>query len=120
MGVGTRALPPGVPGLSSWNGDQFVILLATLEKTETLTSFVLRLGVDRDELDPDRDGGRSLAPFKLLEPALSLPFSPTLSRSRLSSDAWSPFGRGDGVPCEIKINFLLCNIAHKLVAVPAK
>lgn len=84
---------------------RFVILLATLKKTKILTSFVLRLGVDRDELDPERDGGRSLAPFKLLEPALSLPFSPTLSRSRLSSDAWSPFGRGDGVPCEIEENF---------------
>lgn len=52
-----------------------------------LTSLVLRLGVDRDELDPDREGGLSFTPFRLLEPALSLPFKPTLSRSRFSSDA---------------------------------
>lgn len=49
----------------------------------TLTSFVLRFGVERDELEPERDGGRSL--FNLLDPALSpflSPFSPILSRSR--------------------------------------
>ena len=50
-----------------------------------LTSFVLRFGVERDELDPDLDGGRSLMLFNLLEPALSpflSPFKPMLSRSR--------------------------------------
>lgn len=52
-----------------------------------LTSLVLRLGVDREELDPDREGGLSFTPFRLLEPALSLPFNPTLSRSRFSRDA---------------------------------
>lgn len=51
--------------------------------------------MERDELDPDRDGGRSLE--GLLPPALS-PLSPILSRSRSldSIDKWSPFGRGDG------------------------
>lgn len=65
-----------------------------------LTSFVLRFGVERDELDPDRDGGRSLELLSLLEPAFSpflSPFSPMLSRSRDSE--WSPLARGDGDPC---------------------
>lgn len=49
-----------------------------------ITSFVLRLGVDRDELDPDLDGGLSLDGFELLPPGLSArsPFIPILSRSR--------------------------------------
>lgn len=47
-----------------------------------LTSFVFKFGVDRDELEPDRDGGRS--DFEL--PGLS-PFSPTLSRPRFESAA---------------------------------
>lgn len=61
-----------------------------------LTSFVFKLGVDRDELDPDRDGGRSADGFELLPPGLSdrSPFKPILSRD--SSDACSPFARGDG------------------------
>jgi hypothetical protein len=49
------------------------------------TSFVLRFGVERDELEPERDGGRSLTLFNLLEPAFSpfrSPFNPMLSRSR--------------------------------------
>lgn len=47
-----------------------------------LTSFVLRFGVERDELEPEREGGRSL--FNLLDPAFSpflSPFNPILSRS---------------------------------------
>lgn len=49
-----------------------------------LTSFVFRLGVDRDELDPDREGGRSADGFELLPPGLSdrSPFMPMPSRSR--------------------------------------
>lgn len=48
-----------------------------------LTSFVFRLGVDRDELEPDLEGGRSFDDgFKLLEPGLSPPFNPILSLSR--------------------------------------
>lgn len=58
----------------------------------SLTSFVFRLGVDRDDDEPERDGGRSVDAFELLLPALSLPFMPTLSRE----STWSPFGRGDG------------------------
>jgi hypothetical protein len=55
-----------------------------------LTSFVFKLGVERDELDPDLDGGRSLlAGFKLFvvgfSPFLS-PFKPLLSLSRDSTD----------------------------------
>lgn len=63
-----------------------------------LTSFVLRFGVERDELEPERDGGRSLL-LSLLEPAFSpflSPFRPMLSRSRDSE--WSPLARGDGEP----------------------
>lgn len=64
-----------------------------------LTSLVLRFGVERDELEPERDGGRSL--FNLLVPALSpplrSPFNPMLSRSR-DSELWSPLARGDGEP----------------------
>lgn len=65
-----------------------------------LTSFVFRLGVDRDELEPDRDGGRCSADgFELLPPGLS-PFRPMLSRSRSrTSSGWSPFGRGEGDSC---------------------
>lgn len=60
-----------------------VIFLNKSDKT-ILTSFVLRLGVERDELEPDRDGGRSLGGFELLLPGLSClsPFKPILSRSR--------------------------------------
>lgn len=50
----------------------------------------MRLGVDRDELEPDLDGGLSLGGFELLPPGLSVrsPFIPILSRSRsLDSDA---------------------------------
>lgn len=50
------------------------------------TSFVLRFGVERDELDPDRDGGRSLMLFSLLLvlalSPLRSPLRPILSRSR--------------------------------------
>lgn len=63
---------------------------------ETLTSLVFRLGVERDELDPDRDGGLSADGFELLPLGLSFlsPFNPiTMSRD---SRACSPFGRGDG------------------------
>jgi len=65
-----------------------------------LTSFVFKLGVDRDELDPDLEGGRSLlAGFKIfvanLSPFLS-PFKPILSLSRDSAD--SPLRRGEGEP----------------------
>lgn len=68
-----------------------------------LTSFVFRLGVDRDELEPDRDGGRCSADgFELLPPGLS-PFRPMLSRSRSrTSSGWSPFGRGEGDSCARK------------------
>ena len=69
-------------------------------KVNYRTSFVLRFGVERDELEPERDGGRSLILFNLLEPAFSpflSPFKPMLSRSRDSE--WSPFARGDGEPC---------------------
>lgn len=58
-----------------------------------LTSLVFKLGVERDELDPEREGGRSADGFELLPPGLSLPFSPMLSRE---STAWSPFARGEG------------------------
>lgn len=52
---------------------------------EYLTSFVFKFGVDLDELDPERDGGRSwLAGLEL--PGLS-PFSPTLSLPRFESAA---------------------------------
>lgn len=64
-----------------------------------LTSFVLRFGVERDELEPEREGGRSFALLSLLEPAFSpflSPFRPMLSRSRDSE--WSPLARGDGEP----------------------
>lgn len=44
------------------------------------TSFVFKLGVERDELDPERDGGRSADGFELLPPGLSFPFKPILSR----------------------------------------
>lgn len=44
------------------------------------TSLVFKLGVERDELDPERDGGRSADGFELLPPGLSFPFSPMLSR----------------------------------------
>lgn len=49
-----------------------------------LTSFVFRLGVDREELDPDLEGGRSADGFELLPPGLSerSPFMPITSRSR--------------------------------------
>lgn len=52
--------------------------------------------MDRDELEPDREGGRSADGFELLPPGLSprSPFKPILSRD--SNDACSPFGRGDG------------------------
>lgn len=52
--------------------------------------------MDRDELEPDLDGGRSADGFELLPPALSFrsPFRPMLSRD--SNDACSPFGLGDG------------------------
>lgn len=45
-----------------------------------LTSLVFKLGVDRDELDPERDGGLSAEGFELLPPGLSFPLSPMLSR----------------------------------------
>lgn len=63
------------------------------------TSFVFKLGVERDELDPLRDGGRSADAFELLPLGLSFPFSPMLSRE---STAWSPFARGDGDSYEEK------------------
>lgn len=52
--------------------------------------------MERDELDPDRDGGRSADGFELLPPGLSFrsPFIP-INISRASSDC-SPFGLGDG------------------------
>lgn len=69
-----------------------------------LTSFVLRFGVEREELEPDLDGGLSLLPdlrLLLLDPGFSpfrSPFSP-MSLSRDSSDEWSPLARGgEGVP----------------------
>lgn len=65
----------------------------------TLTSLVFKLGVERDELDPERDGGRSADGFELLPPGLSFPFNPMLSRE---STAWSPFARGDGDSFERK------------------
>lgn len=46
-----------------------------------LTSFAFRLGVDRDDDDPERDGGRSVD--ALLLPGLSLPFIPILSRESM-------------------------------------
>lgn len=58
-----------------------------------LTSLVFKLGVERDELEPDRDGGLSAEGFELLPPGLSFPFNPMLSRE---STAWSPFARGEG------------------------
>lgn len=45
-----------------------------------LTSLAFKLGVDRDELDPERDGGLSADGFELLPPGLSFPLSPMLSR----------------------------------------
>lgn len=48
-----------------------------------LTSFVFKLGVDRDELEPERDGGRSADVFELLPPGLSFPLRPMLSRDSL-------------------------------------
>ena len=64
----------------------------------------MRLGVERDELEPDLDGGRSADGFELLPPGLSdrSPFKPMLSRD--SIDACSPFGRGDGDSYREKIN----------------
>lgn len=47
------------------------------------TSFVFKLGVDRDELEPERDGGLSADVFELLPPGLSFPFRPMLSRDSL-------------------------------------
>lgn len=75
---------------------QLLVVLLAIQ----LTSFVLRFGVERDELEPERDGGRSLTLFNLLVPAFSpflSPFNPMLSRSRDSE--WSPFARGEGEPC---------------------
>lgn len=44
--------------------------------------------MERDELEPDRDGGLSLEGFELLPPGLSdrSPFNPMLSRSRDSKE----------------------------------
>lgn len=69
-----------------------------LRTLAALTSFVFKLGVERDELEPDRDGGRSADGLELLPPGLSgrSPFNPMLSRSLDSNEAWSPFGRGEG------------------------
>lgn len=54
--------------------------------------------MDRDELEPDREGGRCSAEgFEV--PGLSLdrsPLRPTLSRSPRASSGWSPLGRGEG------------------------
>lgn len=63
-----------------------------------LTSFVFKLGVDREELEPEREGGLSADGLELLPPGLSdlSPFNPILSRSLDSNDAWSPFGLGEG------------------------
>lgn len=61
-------------------------------KNEFITSFVFKLGVDRDDDEPERDGGLSVDGFELLLPGLSFPFNPILSRE----STWSPFGRGDG------------------------
>lgn len=62
------------------------------------TSLVFRLGVDREELEPEREGGLSADGLELLPPGLSglSPFKPILSRSLDSNEAWSPFGRGEG------------------------
>lgn len=67
--------------------------LQWMKQPNVRTSFVFKLGVERDELDPDRDGGLSADGFELLPPGLSFPFRPMLSRE---STAWSPFARGDG------------------------
>lgn len=55
----------------------------------SLTSFVFKLGVDREELEPDREGGRSADGLELLPPGLSglSPFNPILSRSLDSNEA---------------------------------
>jgi hypothetical protein len=85
FGVVERAFAPGVPGLSSCRTETKAIRLSGSRPLGgKLTSFVLRFGVDRDELEPERDGGRSLTLFNLLEPAFSpflSPFRPMLSRS---------------------------------------
>lgn len=49
-------------------------------KNILITSFVFKLGVDRDDDEPDRDGGLSADGFELLLPGLSFPFNPILSR----------------------------------------
>lgn len=66
-----------------------------LIKFTKLTSFVLRLGVDRDELEPERDGGLSVGGLTPLLPGLSNRSPFKLSRSRPSMDKCSPFGRGE-------------------------
>jgi hypothetical protein len=104
------ALAPGVPGFSSYNFERILVVVHFFKRKTvcTLTSFVFKLGVDRDELDPDLEGGRSLlAGFKIFvadfSPFLS-PFKPILSLSRDSAD--SPLGRGEGEPWSKKRNHM--------------
>lgn len=100
FGVVDRAFPLlGVPGLSDYTNKKNTISfnrIADLHKfwikNEFITSFVFKLGVDRDDDEPERDGGLSVDDFELLLPGLSFPFNPILSRE----STWSPFGRGDG------------------------
>lgn len=56
------------------------MVLDRFPDNDKLTSFVFRLGVDRDDDEPERDGGRSTDAFELLLPGLSFPFMPMLSR----------------------------------------
>lgn len=51
-----------------------------MDSWKILTSLVFKLGVERDELDPEREGGLSADGFELLPPGLSFPFNPMLSR----------------------------------------
>lgn len=56
-----------------------IIIKILVAHQTLLTSFVFKLGVDRDELEPDLEGGLSV--FKsALDVAFRSPFIPTLSR----------------------------------------
>lgn len=60
------------------NKKKIIITILVAHQT-LLTSFVFKLGVDRDELEPDLEGGLSV--FKsALDVAFRSPFIPTLSR----------------------------------------